>query len=452
MEEAQYYALSPLDGRYSKVAKMFAPYFSEYALAKNRVKVEVEWLIYLIKLLKKVENIEEVENNIRKISTEYDEKSFIRMKEIEKVTNHDTKAAEIYVAERLEEINLKELVSLVHIGCTSEDISNSAYALMIAGALKDVYIPKAEELIKTLMDFANEYKTVPMLAHTHGQPATPTTVGKEFAVFVCRLKETLEHIKTIKPRAKFSGATGNYSAICVAYPEIDWMEKSKDFIENHLNIKYSTVCTQIETHDYVCRIADEIRHYNNILLDLDRDMWTYISMNYFKLKTVKTEVGSSTMPHKVNPIKFENSEGNIKIANSICIALSENLPCSRMQRDLSDSTLQRNIGMSFGHAYLAIDSAISGMERVEINETELEKDLENRWEVLAEPIQTVLRKYGIPDAYDRLKALTRGKEIDKEGLHDFIKTLTIPEDEKEKLLNLMPSSYIGLADKIVDSI
>ena len=448
MNESEYYAISPLDGRYAKVAKDFAPFFSEYALAQNRVKIEVEWLMYIIKLLNTEENREDTLNKIKNISEEFNESSFSRMKEIEAITNHDTKSAELYVAEELKKLGLEDLISLVHIGCTSEDISNSAYAIMISNALKKVWIPKSQKLIDVLYDFSIKYAETPMLAHTHGQPATPTTVGKEFAVFKYRLQESLEIIEKIEPKAKFSGATGNYSAISVAYPEIDWIEQSKRFVEECLKLEYSPVCTQIETHDYVCRLADEIKHFDNIILDLDRDMWIYISMNYFKLKTIKTEVGSSTMPHKVNPIKFENSEGNIKIANAICQALSDNLPCSRMQRDLSDSTLQRNIGMAFGYSYLAVNSCIEGLGRVEVNNAELDNDLNSKWEVLAEPIQTVLRKYGIKDAYDRLKDLTRGKEINQEVIQDFIKQLEIPENDKNKLLNLTPKTYIGLADKI----
>lgn len=449
---AEYLALSPLDGRYFKIAKQFSPYFSEYALAKNKVNVEVEWLIYLIENLKEAEILKKYVNQkkeIKQIFSDFSEKDFKEMKEIEAIINHDTKSAELFVSNKLKENGFEELMSFVHFGCTSEDISNSAYAKMILSGLSKVYIPKAEELINTLQKLSLKYAEKPMLAHTHGQPATPTTVGKELEIFAYRLKESLKVLKQIEPCAKFSGATGNYSAISVAFPKENWIERTEEFVNKYLKLKYSPVCTQIETHDYVCRIVDEIRHFNNILLDLDRDMWTYISMDYFKLKVVKKEVGSSTMPHKVNPIKFENSEGNIKISNAICVSLSDNLPCSRMQRDLSDSTIQRNIGVAFGHSLLAIDSTISGLNRVEVNEEKLEKDLENNWEVLAEPIQTVLRKYGIPDAYDKLKELTRGKRIDKEAIQSFIKSLDIEDEDKSRLLNLTPATYIGLASQIV---
>ena len=451
---AEHLALGPLDGRYSQIGKKLAPYFSEYALVKNRVKVEVYWLRFLLKNIKGVEIIDKFDDKeiskILSIYEEFSDNSYVRVKEIESVTNNDVKAVELFVAERLKEMGMEELVSFVHIGCTSEDISNPSYSNMISTALKEVWIPEAEELIEMITKMAKESVDISMLAHTHGQPATPTTVGKELTVFIYRLRKSLENIKAIKTCAKFNGATGNYAAISVAFPNEDWQKLSKDFIENHLGLEFNPVTTQIENHDYICRIADAVRNFNNILLDFDLDMWLYISMEYFKQIPVKTEVGSSTMPHKVNPIRFENSEANIDMSNAIFMALSNKLPRSRMQRDLSDSSSQRNIGLGFGYSLQAIEQTIGGLKKVAINETKITKDLESKWEVLAEPIQTILRKYGIPDAYNKLKELTRGKDISKEDIKQFIKSLEVlSEEDRKTLLDLTPSNYIGLAKEIV---
>ena len=355
------------------------------------------------------------------------------------------------MAEKLKEMGMDSLISYVHIGCTSEDITNPSYAQMISTALKEVWIPEAEKLIDCISNLAIEYADTAMLAHTHGQPATPTTVGKEFTVYVYRLRQSLENVKSIKARAKFNGATGNYSAISVAFSNVNWPLLSKMFIEEYLGLDFNPVTTQIESHDYICHILDGIRHFNNVLRDFDLDMWLYISMDYFKQIPVKSEVGSSTMPHKVNPINFENSESNIKIGNGICSVLSDELPRSRMQRDLSDSSLQRNIGLAFGYSLQAIQQTIDGLKKVVVNNEKISADLDSRWEVLAEPIQTVLRKYGIPDAYDQLKELTRGKNISKENIQEFVKNLDVLSDkDRKKLLELTPSSYIGLAAKIVE--
>ena len=346
---------------------------------------------------------------------------------------------------------MDSLVSFVHIGCTSEDITNPSYANMISTAISEVWIPAAEQLIGKISEIAVEHANTAMLAHTHGQPATPTTIGKEMTVYSYRLKKSLENIKSIKACAKFNGATGNYAAISVAFPNENWPVLAKCFIEEYLGLEFNPVTTQIESHDYVCHILDGIRHFNNVLRDFDLDMWLYISMEYFKQIAVKTEVGSSTMPHKVNPIRFENSEANIKIGNGICSVLSDELPRSRMQRDLSDSSLQRNIGLAFGYSLQAIEQTIGGLKKVAVNTDKISSDLDSKWEVLAEPIQTVLRKYGIPDAYNQLKELTRGKNISKESIQEFIKSLDVISDEdKATLLALTPSSYIGLAVKIVE--
>lgn len=450
---AEHLAIGPLDGRYSQIGKKLAPYFSEYALVKNRVKVEVYWLKLLLENVKESEILDSFDmgemSKIIAIYEDFDDSSFIRVKEIEAVTNHDVKAVELFVAEKLKEMGLENLVSFVHIGCTSEDITNPSYANMISSALKEVWIPAAEELIDAISKIAVEHAETAMLAHTHGQPATPTTVGKELTVYVYRLRQSLENIKAIKTRAKFNGATGNYAAISVAFPNEYWPQFSKLFIQEYLELDFNPVTTQIESHDYVCYILDGIRHFNNVLRDFDLDMWLYISLEYFKQIAVKTEVGSSTMPHKVNPIRFENSEANIKIGNGICSVLSDELPRSRMQRDLSDSSLQRNIGLAFGYSLQAIEQTIGGLKKVAVNKEKIAADLDSKWEVLAEPIQTVLRKYGIPDAYNQLKGLTRGKSITKEAIQEFIESLDVLSDEDKKtLLELTPAKYVGYAARI----
>lgn len=452
---ANHFALGPLDGRYSQIGEKLAPYFSEYALVKNRVKVEVFWLKFLLENVNGSDILDAFDIDrlpeIMAIYTDFSDDSYVRVKEIESVTNHDVKSVELFVAEKLREIGMDSLVSFVHIGCTSEDITNPSYANMISTALKEVWIPAAEQLIDKISEIAINHANTAMLAHTHGQPATPTTIGKEMTVYLYRLKKSLENIKSIKACAKFNGATGNYSAISVAFPNENWPILAKSFIEDYLELDFNPVTTQIESHDYVCHILDGIRHFNNVLRDFDLDMWLYISMEYFKQIAVKTEVGSSTMPHKVNPIRFENSEANIKIGNGICSVLSDELPRSRMQRDLSDSSLQRNIGLAFGYSIQAIEQTIGGLKKVAVNTDKISSDLDSKWEVLAEPIQTVLRKYGIPDAYNQLKDLTRGKNISKESIQEFIKSLDVISDEdKATLLALTPSKYIGLAVKIVE--
>lgn len=452
---AKHFALSPLDGRYSQIGEKLAPYFSEYALVKNRVKVEVFWLKFLLENVNGSDILDAFDIDrlpeIMAIYTDFSDASYVRVKEIESVTNHDVKSVELFVAEKLREIGMDSLVSFVHIGCTSEDITNPSYANMISTALKEVWIPAAEQLIDKISEIAIDHANTAMLAHTHGQPATPTTIGKEMTVYSYRLKKSLENIKSIKACAKFNGATGNYAAISVAFPNENWPVLAKCFIEDYLELEFNPVTTQIESHDYVCHILDGIRHFNNVLRDFDLDMWLYISMEYFKQIAVKTEVGSSTMPHKVNPIRFENSEANIKMGNGICSVLSDELPRSRMQRDLSDSSLQRNVGLAFGYSIQAIEQTIGGLKKVAVNTEKISSDLDSKWEVLAEPIQTVLRKYGIPDAYNQLKELTRGKNISKESIQEFIKSLDVISDEdKSTLLAFTPSSYIGLAGKIVE--
>lgn len=448
-------AICPLDGRYSSIGDDLACYFSEYALVEYRVYVEVEWLIYLVmnihsKILDTIEDKEEVASRIATISDQFDINDFSRVKEIEDITKHDVKACELFVAECLKEMGLENLVSYVHIGCTSEDITNLAYGCMISDFLDNYYVPLVEEAVESIEEFAMENKDVSMLAHTHGQPATPTTFGKEMEVFAYRLKEQLQRLKNFEVKGKFNGATGNYAAISVAFPDVCWPEEAKCFVEQYIGLKFSPVTAQIEPHDFVADLMDLVRHINNIIIDFDSDMWLYISMFYGKLKVVKNEVGSSTMPHKVNPIKFENSRGNSEIGNALCSVLSDTLPKSRLQRDLSDSTIQRNIGITFGYSVQAIKEALKGLERTSVNSEKMAEDLDSTWAVLGEAIQTVLRKNGNPNAYNALKELTRGKEVDAELMQEFILSLDIPDEDKERLLDLTPAKYVGYASQIAE--
>lgn len=443
--------ICPLDGRYSGIKDSLGEYFSEYALVKYRVFVEIQWLKFFI------ENIPcDVLNSFNKKDVnkilaiaDFDQSTFNRIKEIENITRHDVKAVEYYIGERLKAMGFDDLISFVHIGCTSEDINNTAYACMIKNGLQHVWLKKAKALADLMDTWANEHGDEAMLAHTHGQPATPTTIGKEFKVYAYRLYSTIEHIEHIKIKAKFNGATGNYSAIITAFPNIDWIAQSKKFVEEYLGLSFNPYTTQIESHDYTCHVLDGIRHFNNVMMDFDVDMWLYISMEYFKQIPVKGEVGSSTMPHKVNPIRFENSEANCDMSNNICMGLSNKLSKSRMQRDLSDSSSQRNLGLAFGYSLQAMSETMSGLEKCVVNYDKLSSDLNEKWEVLAEPIQTMLRKYGIPDAYDILKELTRGKGISKEDIQTFTHRLDmLSTKDRQILLEMTPSSYIGLASHL----
>lgn len=437
--------LCPLDGRYNDIKELLAPYFSEYAYIKYRTLVEVKWLIYLIK--KEIAPFFKETESILDIINDFNLDSYRKIKEEEKITNHDVKAIEYFIDKELKKIGLENLISFVHFGLTSEDINNTAYALIMQDFLEEVYYPKIKEFNDYLKKLSNKYKNIPMLAHTHGQPATPTTVGKEFKVYLYRIEEEIKKLKNIKTKAKFNGATGNYSAISVCYPNLDVIKLSKDFIEE-LNLNFNPLTTQIESHDYLVSILDNIRHINNIILDLDLDMWLYISMGYFKLEVIKNEVGSSTMPHKVNPINFENSEANLEIANGMFVTLSNKLPRSRMQRDLSDSSSLRNLGISFGYSMQGVKETLKGLKKVTVNLEKINEDLENNYEVLAEAIQTMLRKYGIIDAYSKLKDLTRGKKITKEIIQEFVSNLDISLEDKKILLNLTPKTYIGKSNKL----
>ena len=444
--------LCPIDGRYAGIKDALAPYFSEYALVKYRVFVEVQWLKFLIEnidneILKRFDQSKM--DQIEAIANDFDETAFAKIKEIEATTRHDVKAVEYYIGNTLKEMGYDYLISFVHIGCTSEDINNTSYACMIKHGLKDVWLKKANEIVEAMNQWAYEHGDDAMLAHTHGQPATPTTIGKEFKVYAYRFASSIENIENIQIKAKFNGATGNYSAILTAFPNVDWPSMAKRFVEEYLGLTFNPLTTQIESHDYTCHILDGIRHFNNVLMDLDVDMWLYISMEYFKQIPVQGEVGSSTMPHKVNPIRFENSEANADMSNNICVALSNKLPKSRMQRDLSDSSSQRNLGLAFGYSLQAMNETLNGLAKCVVNKEKLAADLNEKWEVLAEPIQTMLRKYGVPDAYDTLKALTRGKSISKEDILKFAESLDILSDEdRETLVNMTPASYIGKASEL----
>ncbi len=447
------FAICPLDGRYAEDGELkFAPYFSEYALFKYRIRVEIAWLIYFLDSVglpdKEIDLTDEEKGKLKDIYEGYDMESYSRIKEIEAKTRHDVKAVELYIGEQLDKRGFSELKSYVHIGRTSEDINNTSYALMNKEALYETWIPKAEALIEQLSNMAIMYASMPMLGHTHGQPATPTTVGKEIGVYVYRLKESLANLNYARFYAKFNGATGTYAADTIAFPNEDWPELAECFIEDQLGLNFNPVTTQIEPQDWMCRIFGEIKQFCGILKDFCIDSWLLISMEYYNQKTVATEVGSSVMPHKVNPIMFENGESNFDLCVSFCEGLSRKLAQSRLQRDLSNSSALRNVGMIFGYAYQAVSQTMKGCNRISPNEEKLKEDLENNYAILAEAVQTVLRKYGNPDAYNQLKELTRGKVITREIMHQFITGLDIPEDEKKSLLALTPSEYLGYAADI----
>lgn len=442
--------ISPIDGRYHNTTEKLNEYFSEYALIKYRVVVEIKWLLKLNEVISINFSLAQI-NALNSIIANFNICEAKKVKEIEATTKHDVKAVEYYLRDKFDSLGLSDFKNYIHFGCTSEDINNLAYGLMIKNSLYNVFIPSAEDLINTVANKAKEYRNIPMLAHTHGQPATPTTVGKELAVFVYRWQSILKLLKTINLRGKFSGAVGNFNAHIVAFPNLDWIKIGKEFVES-LGLEFNPLTTQIESHDIICVIFNYIKSFNNITMDFNSDMWIYISYNYFNQSVVKTEVGSSVMPHKVNPINHENSMANIRIANSIFTALCENLPVSRMQRDLSDSSALRNIGVGFAHSLISITQSIIGFNKLTPNEKVLSESLNSNVAVVSEAIQTVLRKNGYTNAYELLKELTRGREITLQDIQSFIRGLDIPNEDKENLLNLTPSNYLGLADKLVDFI
>ncbi len=445
-------AVSPIDGRYASKVKEFTECFSEYALIRNRVLIEILWLMELC-AEPGIPQCRELSGDEQKFLADIVENFTVeeaeRVKAIERTTNHDVKAVEYYLKEKTAGTSLEQISEFMHFACTSEDINNLSHAMMLKSGL-DVLLPHQENVINKLKELARQWKTVPMLARTHGQPASPTTVGKELAVFANRLQRQKEKIEAVEILGKLNGAVGNFNAHLAAYPEVDWIAFSKRIIEERLGLKQNLFTTQIEPHDYMAEMFHAICRFNNVLLDVDRDMWTYISMSYFGQKTVKGEVGSSTMPHKVNPIDFENSEGNIGLANSIFSHLASKLPVSRLQRDLSDSTVLRNMGVGFGYSVIAYRSTLRGLGKLRLNDHVIAQDLDNEWEVLAEPIQTVMRKAGIEKPYEKLKELTRGQKITREAMQQFIQGLELPEDDKKRLLEMTPSTYTGMAAEIVD--
>ncbi|PCJ39955.1 MAG: adenylosuccinate lyase [SAR86 cluster bacterium] len=441
-------AISPIDGRYNNKTNLLKDYFSEYALIRYRVIVELRWLQQLSVNpgVNEVPNFSEAANAfIESLIDSFDEKEAQIVKDTEAVTNHDVKAVEYYIKDKLS--NNSELAAIkefVHFACTSEDINNLSYALMLKDYRSNCLQPGLKQLIDAIREKAHEYATIPLLARTHGQTATPSTMGKEFANTVARLERQYQQISQVEILGKINGAVGNYNAHMITYPEVDWEANAADFIKG-LGLELNPYTTQIEPHDYIAELFSAVCRFNTILIDFNRDVWGYISQGYFKQKLVAGEVGSSTMPHKVNPIDFENSEGNLGIANAIMQHLTEKLPISRWQRDLTDSTVLRNIGVGFAHGTIAYQAALKGISKLMLNADALAKDLDNSWEVLAEAIQTVMRRYDIPEPYEKLKALTRGQKINAEVLAKFVETLALPEPVKQELKKLRPESYIGNA-------
>ncbi|WP_010182916.1 adenylosuccinate lyase [Aquimarina agarilytica] len=440
-------AVSPIDGRYAGKTKALSAYFSEEALIKYRVRVEIEYFIALCEIpLPQLQEIDtDVFPKLRSIYTDFSSEDALKIKEIESVTNHDVKAVEYFIKEAFDSLGLQAYKEFIHFGLTSQDVNNTAIPLSIKEALADVYTPLYNELVSKIEALAIEWKDIPLLARTHGQPASPTRLGKEFDVFVVRLQQQFDQIKNIPDAAKFGGATGNYNAHYVAYPNVDWKAFGTKFVEKTLGLHHSFPTTQIEHYDHMAALFDALKRINTIILDLDRDIWTYVSMDYFKQKIKKGEVGSSAMPHKVNPIDFENSEGNIGIANALFEHLSAKLPVSRLQRDLTDSTVLRNVGVPLGHTLIAFQSSLKGLNKLLLNEAKLAQDLENNWAVAAEAIQTILRREAYPNPYEALKGLTRTNEkINAKTIASFIDTLEVSDAIKTELKQITPSNYTGI--------
>ena len=441
-------AISPIDGRYRNKTEQLAGYFSEYALIRYRVRVEIEYFITLCELpLPQLEDFDHKHfESLRDIYRNFSETDAARVKEIEQTTNHDVKAVEYFIKEQLDRLgDFEKYKEFVHFGLTSQDINNTSVPLSIKEALEQVYYPMVEELIEQLNDYAEQWKQVPMLAKTHGQPASPTRLGKEVMVYVYRLEQQLQGLKDTPITAKFGGATGNYNAHHVAYPQYDWREFGNCFVSEKLGLEREEWTTQISNYDWLGAIFDAMRRINTIIIDLDRDFWMYISMEYFKQKIKAGEVGSSAMPHKVNPIDFENSEGNMGMANAVLQFLAQKLPVSRLQRDLTDSTVLRNVGVPMGHALIAIQSTLKGLRKLILNEEKLQEDLDNTWAVVAEAIQTILRREAYPHPYEALKALTRtNQKMTEETIHEFIGQLEVSPEVKEELMSITPMNYTGV--------
>ncbi|NQZ10070.1 MAG: adenylosuccinate lyase [Algicola sp.] len=453
MELSALSAISPIDGRYGSKTQSLRNYFSEFGLIKYRVIVEVRWLqqLSLADHIEEVPAFDEQANKwLNDIVDNFSESDAMRVKEIERTTNHDVKAVEYFLKEKVAaHPALHAINEFIHFACTSEDINNLSHGLMLKEARDEVVMPYINELLSSIKGLAKEYRAIPMMCRTHGQPATPSTMGKEMANVYMRLKRQADQIAAIDMLGKINGAVGNYNAHLAAYPEYDWHTHAEKFVTS-LGLTWNPFTTQIEPHDYIAELFDAVARFNTILLDFDRDLWGYIAMGHFKQKTIAGEIGSSTMPHKVNPIDFENSEGNLGIANAIMNHLSQKLPVSRWQRDLTDSTVLRNLGTGFAHSIVAYQSTLKGISKLEINAQNLADELDRNWELLAEPIQTVMRRYGIENPYEKLKELTRGKRVNQQIMADFIDGLELPQNAKDEMKKLTPANYIGDAVKFVD--
>jgi adenylosuccinate lyase len=440
-------AISPIDGRYRTKVEALASYFSEEALIKYRVLIEIEYFIALCEWpLPQLSDFDTAHfDDLRAIYKQFSSKDALKIKDIEKVTNHDVKAVEYFIKERFDALGISKYKEFIHFGLTSQDINNTAVPLSIKDAMADVYVPELNVILNKLKELSKEWATIPMLARTHGQPASPTRLGKEIEVFVVRLEEQFKMLNSIPNAAKFGGATGNFNAHKVAYPNMDWKVFGNRFVQENLGLKHSFPTTQIEHYDYLAALFDTLKRINTILIDLDRDVWTYVSMDYFKQSIKKGEVGSSAMPHKVNPIDFENSEGNLGIANAIFEHLSAKLPISRLQRDLTDSTVLRNVGVPLAHTVIGFKSTLKGLNKLLLNESKIAQDLEQNWAVVAEAIQTILRREGYPNPYEALKGLTRTNEkITQSSISNFIGTLEVSNDIKNELKAITPWNYTGI--------
>ncbi|XP_021736927.1 uncharacterized protein LOC110703426 [Chenopodium quinoa] len=448
-------ALSPLDGRYWNKVKELAPFMSEYGLIRYRVIVEIKWLMMLSQIpeVNEVPSFtNETHQYMQSLIDDFGMADALEVKNIEKVTNHDVKAIEYFLKDKCKSHpEISKVLEFFHFSCTSEDINNLAHALMLKEALNKVLFPVMDEVIGAICNMAKEYADIPMLSRTHGQPASPTTLGKEMAIFAVRLSRERQRLSQIELLGKFGGAVGNYNAHMVAYPEINWPKIAEEFVQS-LGLTFNPYVTQIEPHDYMASLFHATIQFNNILTDFDRDIWGYISVGYFKQLTKEGEVGSSTMPHKVNPIDFENSEGNLGKANAGLSFLSMKLPISRWQRDLTDSTVLRTMGEGLGHSLLAYRSTLQGIGKLQVNQTRLDEDLNHSWEVLAEPIQTVMRRYGVPEPYEKLKEFTRGKAVTQESMQEFVQGLELPQEAKANLLKLTPHTYIGAATELAKTV
>ncbi|MFS7382770.1 adenylosuccinate lyase [Rahnella inusitata] len=455
MELSSLTAVSPVDGRYGDKVSALRTIFSEFGLLKFRVQVEVRWLQKLAACaeIKEVPAFDADANAfLDQLVANFDVNDAQRIKDIEKTTNHDVKAVEYFLKEKVATIPALHAVSeFIHFACTSEDINNLSHALMLQTARQDVVLPYWKQIIDAVKGLAHKYRDIPLLSRTHGQPATPSTIGKELANVAYRMDRQFKQLGNVEILGKINGAVGNYNAHIVAYPEVDWHKFSEEFVTS-LGVTWNPYTTQIEPHDYIAELFDCVARFNTILIDFDRDIWGYIALNHFKQRTIAGEIGSSTMPHKVNPIDFENSEGNLGLSNAVLQHLASKLPVSRWQRDLTDSTVLRNLGVGLGYALIAYQATMKGVSKLEVNEANLANELDHNWEVLAEPIQTVMRRYGIEKPYEKLKELTRGKRVDAAGMQEFIDSLELPEEEKVRLKAMTPGNYIGRATTMVDEL